>query len=282
MGNIIDVKHLVKVYDKKSVLKDVSLSIKNKEIFGLLGPSGAGKTTIIKILTAQLLYEKGYVKVFQQPVLEMKRNENRKKMGIMSDNSGLYVRLSIEENLLLYSKLYDVPKSAIEEALRFVGLYEDRKKRVSKLSRGMFQRVVLARAILHKPDLLFLDEPTSSLDPASTDHIHRGLRRLNEEGTTIFLTTHDMLEAESLCDRVAFLHEGEIRALGKPSELKEQFSDQTITIELQNGEKEIIQNDENDAEKVYNIMKSGQLKKIYTNEPNLGEIFVKLTGSELT
>src|SRR5690625_1134004 len=181
MTSVIDVSNLEKAYEQKNVLQNISFSIQQKEIFGLLGPSGAGKTTIIKILTAQLLFEKGDVKVFQRPVSEMKRNVNRKKMGILTDNSGLYIRLSIEENLLLYCRLYYVPKTAIKEALNFVGLYEERKKKVSKLSKGMLQRVVLARAILHQPKLLFLDEPTSSLDPTSTAHIHRGLRSVTDK-----------------------------------------------------------------------------------------------------
>jgi len=282
MTKVIDVNHLEKAYEQKNVLQDISFSIQQKEIFGLLGPSGAGKTTIIKTLTAQLLFEKGDVKVFQKPVSHMKQNVNRKKMGILTDNSGLYIRLSIEENLLLYCQLYDVPKTAIKEALNFVGLYDDRKKKVSKLSKGMLQRVVLARSILHKPRLLFLDEPTSSLDPTSTAHIHKGLRKLNEMGTTIFLTTHDMLEAENLCNRVAFLHEGEIKAIGSPKELKEQYSENTITIEKQNGEVEVIHNEPKQAQFVYDLMNTSQIKRIYTNEPNLGEIFMTITGRDLT
>lgn len=144
----------------------------------------------------------------------------------------MYTRLSIEENLLLYSDLYQLSKTAVKEALDFVNLYTERKKKVSQLSKGMIQRVTLARAIMHKPDLLFLDEPTSALDPVNTQHIYNGLRKLNEMGTTIFLTTHDMSEAEILCDRVAFLHKGKIRAMGSPKELKKEFGDESITVEL--------------------------------------------------
>src|SRR5699024_6100375 len=223
----------------------------------------------------------GNVKVFQNPVSEMTNSSSRKRIGILSDNSGLYNRLSIEENLLLYCELYNVSKNAVEEALTFVGLYEERKKKVSKLSKGMIQRAILARTILHKPDLLFLDEPTSSLDPTSTAHIHSGLRKLNENGTTIFLTTHDMLEAESLCDQVAFLHEGKIKAIGSPSDLKEQYSENTITIELENGQHKIISNEAEQAQYLYEVMREGKLKRIYSNEPNLGDIFIEITGSDL-
>lgn len=281
MGHIIAIEALEKTYDNKRVLKNISLAIERKEIFGLLGPSGAGKTTMIKILTGQLMFEQGNVSIFQQPVSILKEAKHRRRIGILSDNSGLYVRLSIEENLLLYCHLYHLSKTALKEALDFVGLYEERKKKVRKLSKGMFQRVILARAILHQPDILFLDEPTSSLDPASTAHIHRGLRQLNERGTTIFLTTHDMLEAEQLCDRVAFLHEGEIAEIGTPKALKGKFSERVMMIELLDGTEETILIQPEYARKVYELMKRGAIKRIVPNEPNLGEVFLRVTGREL-
>ena len=119
----------------------------------------------------------------------MKQSHNRKRFGILTDNSGLYTRLSIEENLILYSNLYQLSPSAVKEALDFVNLYAERKKKISQLSKGMIQRVTLARAIMHKPELLFLDEPTSALDPVNTQHIYNGLRKLNAMGTTIFNNT---------------------------------------------------------------------------------------------
>ncbi|CAM5704807.1 Bacitracin ABC transporter ATP-binding protein OS=Lysinibacillus sphaericus OX=1421 GN=LS41612_21485 PE=4 SV=1 [Lysinibacillus sphaericus] len=158
--------------------------------------SGSGKTTTIKILTAQTEKTAGDVSLFNRPVSEIKSSQNRQRFGILTDNSGLYTRLSIEENLLLYSSLYQLPTSAVKDALDFVNLYAERKKKISQLSKGMIQRVTLARAIMHKPELLFLDEPTSALDPVNTQHIYNGLRKLNELGTTIFLTTHDMSEAK--------------------------------------------------------------------------------------
>ena len=211
----------------------------------------------------------------------MKQSDNRKRFGILTDNSGLYTRLSIEENLLLYSQLYKLSKNSVKEALDFVNLYAERKKKISQLSKGMMQRVTLARAIMHKPELLFLDEPTSALDPVNTQHIYNGLRRLNEMGTTIFLTTHDMSEAEILCDRVAFLHQGKIRAIGAPKQLKKEFGDDSITVELQNGEHETIQSGAEDAQKLFDWMHSEKVARIYTNEPTLGDIFMQITGSDL-
>ncbi len=278
---IIDVQHLKKVFNREAALQDVSFTIKKGEIFGFLGPSGSGKTTTIKILTAQTEKTAGEVSLFNRPASEMKSSQNRQRFGILTDNSGLYTRLSIEENLLLYSNLYQLPHTAVKEALDFVNLYAERKKKVSQLSKGMIQRVTLARAIMHKPELLFLDEPTSALDPVNTQHIYNGLRKLNALGTTIFLTTHDMSEAEILCDRVAFLHQGKIRAIGSPKQLKSEFGDETLTVELKNGQSETIQNGAQDAKQLYDWMQSNAVARIYTNEPTLGDIFMQITGSDL-
>ncbi|WP_286924493.1 MULTISPECIES: ABC transporter ATP-binding protein [Lysinibacillus] len=281
MNTVIEVQHLKKIFHKETALQDVSFKIQKGEIFGFLGPSGSGKTTTIKILTAQTDKTDGNVLLFGRPASEMKKSQNRKRFGILTDNSGLYTRLSIEENLLLYCNLYQLSKTAVKEALEFVNLYTERKKKVSQLSKGMIQRVTLARAIMHKPDLLFLDEPTSALDPVNTQHIYNGLRKLNEMGTTIFLTTHDMSEAEILCDRVAFLHKGKIRAIGSPKELKKEFGDESISVELKNGEIAVIQNGSEDASKLYEWMQSNEVSRIYTNEPTLGDIFMQITGSDL-
>ncbi|CAM5433284.1 Bacitracin ABC transporter ATP-binding protein OS=Lysinibacillus sphaericus OX=1421 GN=LS41612_21485 PE=4 SV=1 [Lysinibacillus sphaericus] len=263
METVIDVQHLNKVFNRETALQDVSFTIKKGEIFGFLSGVGSGKTTTIKILTAQTEKTAGDVSLFNRPVSEMKSSQNRQRFGILTDNSGLYTRLSIEENLLLYSSLYQLPTSAVKDALDFVNLYAERKKKISQLSKGMIQRVTLARAIMHKPELLFLDEPTSALDPVNTQHIYNGLRKLNELGTTIFLTTHDMSEAEILCDRVAFLHQGKIRAIGSPKQLKKEFGDETITVELTNGHYETIQNGEQDAQKLYDWMQSNACTSIH-------------------
>lgn len=277
----IDVNKVQKTFGKFVALEDVSFSINKGEIFGFLGPSGSGKTTMIKILTAQLERTAGHARVLGLDAIEMKKSLNRDKFGILTDNSGLYGRLSIEENLILFSTLYNSPKSAVNEALSFVNLTNERKKKVNQLSKGMIQRVTLARAILHKPELLFLDEPTSALDPVNTEHIYSGLRKLNKMGTTIFLTTHDMQEAETLCDRVAFLHKGEIQMIGQPSELKKRFRDETMTVELESGEQHIIPMDGTKAPELLKWMQNGQVSRITTNEPSLGDIFVSMTGSEL-
>lgn len=278
----IEVKGLQKTFGTFTALQNVSFTIQKGEIFGFLGPSGSGKTTMIKILTAQLEQTAGESNVLGLPAVHMKKSENKARFGILTDNSGLYKRLTVEENLLLFSNMYDLPKSAVDEALAFVNLADARKKKVTELSKGMMQRVTLARAIMHKPDLLFLDEPTSALDPVNTAHIYKGLRKLNDMGTTIFLTTHDMAEAETLCDRVAFLHKGKIQAIGAPSQLKHDYSDESMTVQLTTGEEHILpMNDSESATVLAQWMESGSIVRINTNEPTLGDIFMQLTGSDL-
>ncbi len=172
--------------------------------------------------------------------------------------------------------------SRIDEVLEMVNLKEESKKIVSKLSRGMLQRVTLARAFLHKPELLFLDEPTSALDPVNSRHIYRGLQELKDNGTTIFLTTHDMNEAELLCDRVAFLHNGSIQLIGPPKELRKSYADNTLTVELTDGTTEVISKGEDGAEKLYRFMSGNKVVSVKTNEPTLGDIFVEITGRKLS
>ncbi|MBS4204656.1 ABC transporter ATP-binding protein [Lederbergia citrea] len=282
MENIIEVKQLMKSFSNKTALRNVSFNVKKGETFGFLGPSGSGKTTTIKILTSQLLHTAGNVNVFSKPLSKKKNASMMKRIGILTDNSGLYDRLSIYDNLLLFCKLYGVNKKRIGQVLEQVNLENDQNTVVKELSKGMKQRVTLARAIIHKPDLLFLDEPTSALDPVNTRHIHEGLRQLNKEGTTIFLTTHDMTEAEELCDRVAFLHNGEIQALDTPQNLRLHYADSGITVLLKDKRTISVEKDETGAEQIYQFMKNGELLSIHSNEPTLGDIFVKLTGRVLS
>lgn len=282
MENIIEVTKIAKMFSNQSALKDVSFHVKKGETFGFLGPSGSGKTTTIKVLTGQLAQTDGEARVFGVPVSKLKEPTYRRKIGILTDNSGLYMRLSVYDNLKLYCDLYDVPYSRIEEVLEMVNLQEAKKKVVSKLSKGMLQRVTLARAFLHKPELLFLDEPTSALDPVNTKHVYRGLENLKAQGTTIFLTTHDMYEAETLCDRVAFLNNGIIQLLGAPQELRQSFADHTLTVVLTDGRREIIDKGPNGATALYKLMSENKVESIYSNEPTLGDIFVEVTGRKLT
>ncbi|MBJ8026391.1 ABC transporter ATP-binding protein [Bacillus cereus group sp. N21] len=276
----IEMKDVMKTFNEKTALRNVSIEVKQGEIFGFLGPSGSGKTTTVKILTSQLFHSVGKVKVLGKDITGP-NSIDYKRIGILTDNSGLYERLSIYDNLLLFCDLYDCPKERIDEVLSQVNLLEDKKTPVKKLSKGMKQRVTLARAILHKPDILFLDEPTSALDPVNVQNIHNILKDLNREGTTIFLTTHNMDEAETLCDRIAFLCGGEIVALDTPENLRLQYAKDKIEVVLKDKKKETVKKDELGAKRISEWMKNGELLSIHSYEPTLGDIFIEVTGRGL-
>nr|WP_208459533.1 ABC transporter ATP-binding protein [Clostridium botulinum] len=274
-------KNVTKYFKENRALKNLTFSIEEGEIFGFLGPSGAGKTTTIKLLTSQLIPTSGEIKIFGKNVYSNKR-EIVKNIGILSDTSGMYERLSVLDNLMLFANINDVRKENILEILDRIGMKETAKKEVKKLSKGMKQRLMIARAVLHKPKLVFLDEPTSSLDPGTTLEIHKLLRKLNDEGTTIFLTTHNMFEADKLCDRVAFLNDGEIVDIGDPQALKLKYTNDDIKIILKDGSKEImVKNNPEGALKIKGWIEKGQLIAIHSMEPSLEKIFLDLTGREL-
>ncbi|MGE6401752.1 ATP-binding cassette domain-containing protein [Bacillus cereus] len=276
----IEMKDVMKSFDGKTALRNVNIEVKQGEIFGFLGPSGSGKTTTVKILTSQLLHSVGTVRGLGKDITGPS-SIDYKRIGILTDNSGLYERLSIYDNLLLFCDLYDCKKERIDEVLAQVNLLDDKKTPVKKLSKGMKQRVTLARAILHKPDILFLDEPTSALDPVNVQNIHKILKDLNKEGTTIFLTTHNMEEAETLCNRIAFLCGGEIVALDTPENLRLKYAKDQIQVVLKDKQKETVQKDELGAKRISEWMKKGELLSIHSHEPTLGDIFIEVTGRGL-
>ena len=211
---MIQMNNIVKRFGEQTVLSDVTFEAHEREIFGLLGPSGAGKTTIINILTNQLDADGGSHQIDASPF----------ETGLMLDEDGLYVRLNCAENLNVFADIYGIPRKKTLEALKNVGLEQDAKKSVNKLSKGMRQRLALARAILHEPKVLFLDEPTSGLDPATARGIHKLIKAVCDNGSTIFLTTHNMDEALKLCNHIALLHEGKIVERGVPAEICERHN----------------------------------------------------------
>ena len=206
---MISMNNIVKSFGTQTVLSDVTFEAKDREIFGLLGPSGAGKTTIINILTNQLIADSGKHSI----------GTKMPDTGLMLDTDGLYVRLNCIENLNIFADIYGISRKKSLEALQNVGLEEAAKKAVNALSKGMRQRLSLAKAILHEPSVLFLDEPTSGLDPATARGIHKLIQRLCDNGATVFLTTHNMEEATKLCNQVALLHKGKIVEHGNPAEI---------------------------------------------------------------
>ncbi|WOO38213.1 ABC transporter ATP-binding protein [Anaerocolumna sp. AGMB13020] len=281
MNYIIDMDNVKKNFKETTALAGLNVKVKEGEIFGFLGPSGSGKTTTIKLLTSQLLPSAGSVKVFGKEVYTNKQHIFD-QTGILSDNSGIYDRLSVWDNLALYTDIYGISEKNIDEILDKVGLAESRKLEARKLSKGMKQRLMLARSVIHKPKLLFLDEPTSALDPGTALEIHKLLRLLNKEGTTIFLTTHNMEEADKLCDRVAFLNNGEIVELGSPSQLKLKYITDEIQIILKGSpEKLLLKNTPDTGRKIMEWMNDNKLLSIHSTEPTLEQIFLMLTGREL-
>jgi len=281
MEKVISMRNVRKSFQENVALKNLTFDVYKNEIFGFLGPSGAGKTTTIKILTSQLIQNDGEVEVFQKEV-RTNKHEVFRNIGVLSDNSGLYERLTVHDNLKIFAEINGVPLSNIDEILEKVDLIGEKKKEVKKLSKGMKQRLMLARAVLHKPKLLFLDEPTSSLDPGTTLEVHKLLLKLNEEGTTIFLTTHNMFEADKLCDRVAFLNAGEIVELGNPDELKLKYGTDEISVITRSERKNLtMKNDGQAASTIHQLMLQNDLLSIHSVEPNLEQIFLKLTGREL-
>lgn len=278
---IIEVTNIVKRFKDKKALDGLNFTVDKGEIFGFLGPSGAGKTTTIKILTSQLLPSSGEAKIFNMNTYSLNKNIYN-RIGVLTDTSGMYERLTIWENLQLYAGIYNLKDEAIDEVLESVGLINEKKTTVKKLSRGMKQRLLLARATINKPELLFLDEPTSSLDPGNASEVHKNLKKLNSEGTTIFLTTHNMEEADKLCDRVAFLNDGKIAEIGNPQNLKYKYAENKISIKLRGeDEKIVVSNDEIGAQRIKELMSDGKVQSIHSKEPSLEEIFLHVTGREL-
>ena len=278
MKTVVNVREIKQSFGEKAVLTNVDFKIEQGEIFGLLGPSGAGKTTLIKIMTGQLQQTAGNVEVFGKPAACLSKDFCR-KIGIMMDSFGLYERLSCYDNLKFYTKLLGISTGKIEEVLKKVGLQDAKKTVAANLSKGMRSRLLLARVLLGEPELRGLDEPTSGLDPATTAEIHRLMEEERKKGTTIFLTTHNMAEAEKLCDNIALLNEGKIVEYGNPGEICRRYNHQKkIMVHLYNGEDMVLSHDENGAEKIMSYLKEGKLETIHSTEPNLETVFMELTG----
>lgn len=278
MDNSIEVLEVEKEFGSKKVLNKINLQVKKGEILGLLGPSGAGKTTLIKILTGQIHSTKGSAKVLGKNVSEYDRSIYT-KFGMVLDNVGLYDRMSCYENLVLFAELYRIPRSRVIEVLEQVGLKEAKKRAVNNLSKGMQIRLVLARALLHDPEILFLDEPTSGLDPATARDIHKLIRAEKEKGKTIFLTTHNMDEAQKLCDNVALLNNGKIVEYGHPDEVCRRYNHQKkIHILLKSGEQVVLDNEKSSAVTISRYFEENNVESIHSSEPTLETVFMELTG----
>lgn len=279
---VLSIKDLSKSFKNHTALRGINFQLKEGEILGFLGPSGAGKTTTIKIITGQLRPTKGESVLLGQNSNDL-TNAIYRQVGIVTDNSGVYEKISVWENLKLYADLLEVPQAKVTELLKRVGLYEQRKNKAGKLSKGQKQRLILVRALLHEPKVLFLDEPTSGLDPATTLEIHRLLEEMKAKGMAIFLTTHDMEEATRLCDQVALLNDGEIVEYGTPTELSLKYYDKkAYTITLDDNSQVTLDETIQDAhEMIFQWLQENRLVAIHSSEPSLEKVFLSVTGREL-
>ena len=274
--SVIELEKVNFSYDgKKDILKNINLRIDEGEIFGLIGPSGAGKTTIIKLLTGQL-YSKDNVKVFNDIP---KGKLFYEQIGFVMDSIGLYERLTCFENLKIMSMIHNVNVLNIMEKLEMVGLKDDANKAVYKLSSGMRQRLMIARGILHSPRILFLDEPTRGLDPATAKDIQEIFLKIKDEGTTIFLTSHNMQEVEKICDKVGFLFNGELVEYGNINAIKKKYElNKRVSFVDDNGVK--IEYDINkDKKELIDAIKSNNSFYINSETVSLEDIFIKLKRS---
>lgn len=272
---MIKVERVTKRFGDNIALNQISFSINEGEIFGFLGPSGSGKTTMINILTGQLQANSGKTELLGKDSQKLLPSDFE-ELGLVGDTSGYYEKLSLYNNLLLFARLYGVSKSRIEEILKQVGLYDSKDTPAEKLSTGMRQRMLLARALINYPKVLFLDEPTSGLDPTTSKKIHKLLQELKERGTTIFLTTHDMNEATLLCDNLALLNKGDLIEQGSPSEIIQKYNtEKKVAVTYSDSTKKVVRF-ENLQQEDYKKMMT-----IHSCEPTLEDIFIKLTGEKL-
>ena len=272
---MIKVERVTKRFGDNIALNKISFSINEGEIFGFLGPSGSGKTTMINILTGQLQANSGKTELLGKDSQKLLPSDFE-ELGLVGDTSGYYEKLSLYNNLLLFARLYGVSKSRIEEILKQVGLYDSKDTPAEKLSTGMRQRMLLARALINCPKVLFLDEPTSGLDPTTSKKIHKLLQELKERGTTIFLTTHDMNEATLLCDNLSLLNKGDLIEQGSPSEIIQKYNtEKKVAVTYSDSTKKVVRFEDLQQEDYKKMM------TIHSCEPTLEDIFIKLTGEKL-
>jgi len=281
---MIKVKNLSYTYPKSNspVLKGLNFEISKGEIFGFLGPSGAGKSTTQKVLYKILKDFTGEVSIEDKPLKDW-GSEYFEKIGVGFELPNHYLKLTAKENLQLFSSFY--PSSNLQnldELFEIFGLAPDANKKVEEFSKGMKMRLNFIRAIMHNPDIIFLDEPAAGLDPINAQTIKRYILKLKKEGKTIFVTTHDMTTADELCDRVSFIADGEIRLTEKPSVLKNEHGKHSVKVELQNGQAaEFPIKDLGSNPDFSEFISQDEILRINTQEATLKEVFIKVTGTKL-
>lgn len=281
---VIVAENIAYSYDDHLAVDRVSFDVAKGEILGFLGPNGAGKTTTVKLLIGLLKPQDGKIAILGKDITRH-LGEIQSKIGVCFEEKNLYEDMSAEENLRFFTSLFGIVKIDIPQLLERVGLSVDRKDRVANYSKGMKQRLMVARSLVNQPEILFLDEPTEGLDPVSAEAIRRVILEEREKGVTIFLTTHDMMEADKLSDRVAFINEGEIAALDTPENLKHQYGKRVLKIRYHKEgrllEEEFPLEDKTTPERVRETLKSYRVLDMHTEEATLEDIFIQITGRKL-
>lgn len=284
---MIKVNNLYYSYNRDGTYQvdDVSFHIADGEIFGFLGPNGAGKSTTQKIMTGLLPLQRGSVEIAGVGIEEAGRAIFN-QIGVSFEQPNLYHKLTGTENLRFHAGLYDVDTEDPATLLSRFGLEDAANKRVGAYSKGMQQRLVLARSLINRPRIWFLDEPTGGLDPASAREVKDLIREKRNEGVTIFLTTHDMHVAEELCDRVAFINAGRIVVVDSPRELKLAHGEKILKVEHRlNGSvtvERFNQTSEADLTRFNELMQSGRVETVHSQEATLESVFIALTGRGLS
>ncbi|MDI3341549.1 MAG: ABC transporter ATP-binding protein [Sphaerobacter sp.] len=278
---MVTVEHLTKHYGAVRALDGISFSVAEGEVFGLLGHNGAGKTTTIRMLTGRARPTSGRATVAGYDVVA-ERDKIKPLINLVFEDQNLYERLTGRETLRFFADLYGVPRARADELLALVGLTEAAGRKVKTYSSGMKQRLLIARALVNQPRVLFLDEPTRGLDPTSARELRNLVKQLRRQGTTVFLTTHYMEEADELCDRVAFLSQGKIVALDTPRELKLRYGQRSAVVLLDDRcEHTVRLDDPADAERLAGWMRDGRVLTIHSQEGTLEDVFIALAGRPL-
>ena len=286
---MITVENLCFAYPGASLptLRGLDFCIDDGEIFGFLGPSGAGKSTTQNILIKLLAGYQGKVEVLGKGLSSWGR-DYYEQVGVSFELPNHYLKLTARENLDHFASLYKGPKHKPEDVLEWVGLAKEADKRVAGFSKGMKIRLNVARSIIHQPSLIFLDEPTSGLDPVNAEKIRQLILRLREEGATVFVTTHNMDLADSLCDRLAFIASGKIAAMGAPAELKKQYGRRVLRVAFRSETGELckeqfpMDNSLGSNASFQTLIAHGDcIETMHSDEASLEKIFAKVTGQAL-
>lgn len=278
----IEVESLSRAFNDLRAVDNISFAVEAGEIFGFLGHNGAGKTTTIRMLSGQLSPTSGGGRVAGCDIVT-EQQRLRPLIGVVSEHQNLYERMSGRENLEFAARLYGQDMQRVDAVLEQVDLLDRAKDKVQNYSNGMKQRLVIARSILHRPQIVFLDEPTRGLDPVVGRDLRQLITDMSSQGVTIFLTTHYMEEADQLCDRVAFLSEGRIVALDTPNNLKTAHGSNQVNVTLNNGQGLSIALDgPNAGNELQQLINNGQVRTLHSAEATLEEVFIQLAGRRLS